>query len=145
MKSSNKTIKPYLFNKKKVNITYLFVALFLIIGGVLIFENTISFVSYAETKSINDFENQSKPSDDNGVLFEYYQNENGSWNVGGHNYKYRLELNGKMPNAAVETTFIVLSNDDNLTFDEAYKSILSSQSKDQLSTKRAFMVEMKNQ
>ena len=48
----------------------------------------------------------------------------------GKNYKYKLELSGVMPNAQKETTLIILTNDNTLTFDDVSKSLYSSNSKD---------------
>ena len=48
----------------------------------------------------------------------------------GNNYKYKLELSGKIPNSKKETTLIILTNDNTLTFDDVSKSLYSSNSKD---------------
>ena len=48
----------------------------------------------------------------------------------GNEYKYKLELTGTIPNASKESKYIVLTNDNTLTFDEVAKSIYSSDSKD---------------
>lgn len=48
----------------------------------------------------------------------------------GKSYKYKLELSGITPNAEKETTLIILTNDNTLTFDDVYKSLYSSNSKD---------------
>lgn len=48
----------------------------------------------------------------------------------GNEYKYKLELSGTMTNASKETKYIILTNDNTLTFDKVVKSIYSSNSKD---------------
>ncbi len=48
----------------------------------------------------------------------------------GATYRYRLELTGKFPNSDVETTFVVLTNRKDLTFDMVVKSMVSSNSED---------------
>ncbi|WP_156625748.1 hypothetical protein [Clostridium tertium] len=50
----------------------------------------------------------------------------------GNIYKYKLTVTGTMPNAKAESTFVILSNDDTLTFDEVAKSFYSSNSNDHL-------------
>ena len=45
-------------------------------------------------------------------------------------YKYRLELTGRHPNAAKDSTFIVLTNNPNLTFEELSQSMFSSNNAD---------------
>lgn len=48
----------------------------------------------------------------------------------GNNYKYKLELSGKMPNSKKETTLIILTNDNTLTFADVSKSLYSNNSND---------------
>lgn len=50
----------------------------------------------------------------------------------GNTYKYKLTLTGTMPNAKTESKFVILSNDNNLTFDDVAKSLYSSNSNDSL-------------
>ena len=38
-----------------------------------------------------------------------------------HVYKYRLEISGRMPNAAKDSTFVYLSNTEEISFEQAYK------------------------
>ncbi|BBI33415.1 hypothetical protein [Cohnella abietis] len=49
----------------------------------------------------------------------------------GNEYKYKLELTGTLPNASKESKYIILANDNTLTFEKVAKSIYSSNSKDQ--------------
>lgn len=53
-------------------------------------------------------------------------------NNSNESYKYKLKLNGRMPNAEVDSTFTVLTNDKNLTFETLVKSITSYNSEDSL-------------
>ncbi|MEK5027598.1 hypothetical protein [Paenibacillus sp. FSL M7-1046] len=48
----------------------------------------------------------------------------------GKEYTYSLELSGTMPNAEKSSKWVIYTNDADLTFDEAAKSILSSNSND---------------
>ena len=50
----------------------------------------------------------------------------------GTEYKYRFELTGRLPNAAKDSSYIVLTNNPNLTFEEVTKSLFSSDSADAL-------------
>lgn len=45
-------------------------------------------------------------------------------------YRYRLTLTGRMPNAAQDSTFVVLTDRKDLTFEEVSKSLYSSNSND---------------
>ena len=57
-----------------------------------------------------------------GNVKTYFRNTNGNWQVDGRNYKYRHVLTGRIPNAAQDTTFVYLSNLENITFEQAYKA-----------------------
>ena len=43
----------------------------------------------------------------------------GGWTARGHTYKYRLELTGRLGSAARDTTYLVLSNTEDITFRQA--------------------------
>ena len=46
----------------------------------------------------------------------------GTWMCDDHLYKYRLEITGRMPNAVVDSSFVYLSNIEEITFDQTYKA-----------------------
>lgn len=52
----------------------------------------------------------------------HYYNTNKEWCADGYTYKYRLEITGRMNNAAKSTTYIVLSNTENITFEQTWKA-----------------------
>lgn len=52
----------------------------------------------------------------------HYENLDGEWVSEGYTYKYRLEITGRMNQAAKNTTFIVLSNTKDITFDQTWKA-----------------------
>ena len=69
------------------------------------------------------------------------QMEDGLWVWNGLGYDYRLEITGRMKNAAKNTTFIVLSNRKNITFDEVWPaSGFSSNSEDYFKQEEAVIV-----
>ena len=75
-------------------------------------------------------------------LKTYYEMNNGTWECEGHAYKYRLEITGYMHNAAAESTFVYLSNIENISFEQAYKAAgLSSNMEDYFSVEDAILVE----
>ena len=41
-----------------------------------------------------------------GNMKTYYKMDDGTWQVDGHTYQYRLEIKGRMHNAAVDSTFV---------------------------------------
>ena len=77
-----------------------------------------------------------------GNVKTYFRNTNGTWQVDGRNYKYRLVITGRMPNATVDTTFVYLSNLETITFEQAYLAAgASSNSEDYFSAEEAVLVE----
>ena len=78
-----------------------------------------------------------------GNMKTYYEMTDGTWMCDDYSYKYRLEINGRMPNAAVDSSFVYLSNIEEITFDQAYMAAgVSSDSNDYFSPEEAVLVEM---
>lgn len=75
------------------------------------------------------------------TLTPYYEMSDGTWKTENYTYQYRLEITGKMNNAAKETTFVYLSNIKDITFEEAWKaSGLSSNMNDYFKEEDAKLV-----
>lgn len=73
----------------------------------------------------------------------HYEMSDGTWKVKEHpyTYKYRLELTGRLHNAVKNSTYIILSNRNDITFEQAWKaSGLSSNTEDYFDTKDAIIV-----
>lgn len=77
-----------------------------------------------------------------GKLYDYEQNEDGTWSANGATYNNKVILTGTMPNAAKESTYVVLTNDTGITFEDVTTSIFTSDSNKQLDKKVACVVEM---
>ena len=81
---------------------------------------------------------------DNGLIFttvKHYQLSDGTWKTDNFNYKYKLSLTGRLNNAAKDSTYEVLSNSDDITFDMAWKaSGLSSNTADYFNEEDAIIV-----
>ena len=58
------------------------------------------------------------------TMVPYYEMSDGTWQIeDGHSYKYRLEVSGSRMNAAEsDSTFIYLSNQESIPFDQAWKA-----------------------
>ena len=81
-----------------------------------------------------------------GILNTYTENEDGTWQVNGLTYKYKLEIKGTIPKAVASTTFVYLSNIENITFEQAWKAAgFSSNTADYFSPDEAVLVEMKTE
>ena len=78
-------------------------------------------------------------------LKTYYRLKNGKWmSDTGVLYQYRLEITGRMPNAAVDTTFVYLSNLESIPFEQAWKAAgLSSNTDDYFEMGEAVLVELR--
>lgn len=76
---------------------------------------------------------------------DYYQLDDDSWACGnGIKYKYKLEISGRMPNAACDSTFVYLSNIKEISFEQAWKAAgLSSNSEDYFDVEDAVLVEVR--
>ena len=73
----------------------------------------------------------------------YQELSDGTWQCEGHTYTKRLEISGRMPNAAVDSTFVYLTNLEDITFEQAWKAAgLSSSTDDYFSPEDAVLVEM---
>ena len=82
----------------------------------------------------------------NGGLRTYYKNADGTWQWNDHTYQYRLEITGRMPNAAVDSTFVYLSNLKSISFARAWRAAgLSSSMEDYFSPEEAVLVEWINE
>ena len=80
----------------------------------------------------------------NGNMKTYYEMNDGTWMCDDYTYKYRLEISGRMPNAAVDSTFVYLSNIEEIPFERAYMAAgVSSITEDYFQPEDAVLVEMK--
>ena len=81
-----------------------------------------------------------------GNLKTYYKNADGTWQIYGRAYRYRLEITGRMPNAVVDSTFVYLSNLKSISFARAWRAAgLSSSMEDYFSPEEAVLVEWINE
>lgn len=79
-----------------------------------------------------------------GNIKTYLEMTDGTWMCDGYAYRYRLEIKGRMPNAAADSTFVYLSNIGEISFEQAYMAAgLSSDLEDYFFPGEAVLVEMK--
>lgn len=75
---------------------------------------------------------------------KYYEMSDGTWRTDTHTYQYRLEITGRMNGAAKDSTFVFLSNIEDITFEQAWKaSGLSSNMADYFEEEEAKLVAVK--
>ena len=79
----------------------------------------------------------------NGPFRIYQEMSDGTWQCEGYTYAKKLVITGRMPNAAVDSTFVYLTNLEDITFTQAYLAAgVSSSSDDYFSPEDAVLVEM---
>ncbi len=72
-----------------------------------------------------------------------YTEKDGVYLLDNREYKYKIELTGRTPNAVKDATFVVLTNNEEVTFDEVSWSILSSSSNDFLNPDETVIIDIK--
>ncbi len=78
------------------------------------------------------------------TLVKYYEMSDGTWRTDDHIYQYKLEITGRMNNAVKDSTFVYLSNKEDITFEQTWKaSGLSSNMEDYFKAEDAIFVAMK--
>ena len=78
-----------------------------------------------------------------GSFRTYQEMSDGTWQCEGYTYAKKLTISGRMPNAAADSTFVYLTNLDDITFDQAYLAAgVSSSTDDYFSPEDAVLVEM---
>lgn len=52
----------------------------------------------------------------------YYEMSDGTWKTDEYSYQYCLEVSGRLSGAALDTTYLILSNRQDITFEQAWKA-----------------------
>ena len=73
------------------------------------------------------------------VLIPYEELSDGSWRAQGIVYPFRLELTGRLPHAACDSTYVLLSQNEDISFEQAWKAGgLSSDLRDYFDAEASF-------
>ena len=107
-------------------------------------DDVIPFFSQYDLSTLDSTETSETDESRLGIReFRIKNNEDGTWELNGITYKYRLEITGRMPNASADITFVYLSNLETITFDQAWKSSgYSSNTADYFTAEDAVLVEV---
>ena len=101
----------------------------------------------AETAIVNTFEQtpaELVEETEDIILTNYYEMSDGTWKTDDHTYQYKLVITGRLNNAVKDTTYTILSNVEDITFEQAWKaSGLSSNSDDYFEIEDAVFVAIK--
>ena len=74
----------------------------------------------------------------------YYEMSDGTFKTDEYTYKHKLIITGRMDNATCDSTYTILSNTDNISFEQAWKaSGLSSNMDDYFQPENAVFVATK--
>lgn len=92
------------------------------------FENSEKWVRF-ETKEpsvikvyeVTDQESEFE-SEEPVTMVRYYEMSDGTWKTDDHTYRYRLEITGRTGAAVKDTTFVFLSNIEDISFEQAWKA-----------------------
>ena len=96
-----------------------------------------------KTYEVTDSEDATE-TDELVIFVTHYEMSDGTWKTENYTYKYRLEKTGRVHNAASDTTFVFLSNIENITFEQMWKAAgLSSNRNDYFDADVARFVGMK--
>lgn len=78
------------------------------------------------------------------TMVRYYEMSDGTWKTDDYSYRYKLEISGRMGGAVKDSTFVFLSNTEDITFEQAWKaSGFSSNMDDYFDAAEAKLVAMK--
>ena len=126
--------------KKIVAVILLSVMLFSLIGC------SQKEVSVIKTYDVTDSELTEECFENNELvtIVKYYEMSDGTWKTDDYTYQYRVEVTGRMNNAAKDSMFVFLSNTKDITFDQAWKaSGLSSNTDDYFKEEETKLVAVK--
>lgn len=74
----------------------------------------------------------------------YYEMSDGTWKTDEHTYQYKLTITGRLNNAVKDITYTILSNTEDISFEQAWRaSGLSSNQDDYFKTEDAVFVATK--
>lgn len=97
----------------------------------------VSTIEATPEEKVQEYINDSKEV----IAITHYEMSDGTWKTGEHTYKYKLKITGRSHNAVCDTTYIILSNIEDITFEQAWKaSGLSGNSKDYFNVEDAVFV-----
>ncbi len=82
-------------------------------------------------------------SEQDGIVYTYYELNDKTWKCEDKIYQYRLELEGSLHNARKDSYYVVLTDNDKLSFEDVSKSLLSSFFDDSQVMKDSVIVEIK--
>lgn len=85
-----------------------------------------------------------KATHDGNLGRSYVEMTDGTWRCDGRSYAYRLEIRGRLSNAACDSVYVYLSNRRDITFEQAWKAGgLSSNPADYFPPEQAVLVEFR--
>lgn len=128
--------------RKKVILTFMLLCVLALIGCSQ--KKAEPYVVNTFDKTPVEHDEESYENDEYIIMVKYYEMSDGTWKTDDYTYKYRLEISGRMGGAVKDSTFVFLSNTEDITFEQAWKaSGFSSDTRDYFDEKDAKLVAMK--
>lgn len=94
-----------------------------------------------EVSVVETFEADQDTENERRILTTYYEMSDGSWKTNEYTYQHKLDISGKLNNSEKNTIYTVLSNKEDITFEEVWKaSGLSSNTADYFKPEDAVIV-----
>lgn len=117
------------------------IAVLLMIAGCA--ANTPTVRRNYEQTPLDEIESRTKDGKEV-ILIPYEELSDGSWRAQGIVYPFRLELTGRLPHAACDSTYVLLSQNEGISFEQAWKAGgLSSDSRDYFDAEDAVIVSVR--
>ena len=116
----------------------LMLAVLLILAGCA--ANTPTVIRSYEQTPLDEIASRTKDGEEV-ILLPYEELSDGTWQAQGIVYPFRLELTGRLPGAARDSSYTLLSQSEDISFEQAWKaSGLSSNSEDYFDEEYAIFV-----
>ncbi|MBR3636217.1 MAG: immunogenic protein [Lachnospiraceae bacterium] len=128
---------------KKINIYVMITLVLLSLAGC---KNNVNADSIVNTYEVTDeaVVEEYFEQDKLVTMVKYYEMGDGTFKTDSNSYKYRLEISGHLNGAAKDSTYVYLSNIEDISFEQAWKAAgLSSNMDDYFDPKDAVLVALK--
>lgn len=136
------TEQRYLKMRKKLLLTLVFLCMAGSIGCSQ--KKAEPYVVNTFNKASGELDEKSNVNDAFAIMVTHYEMSDGTWKTDNYTYQYRLEISGRMNGAAKDSTYVFLSNTEDITFEQAWKaSGLSSDMDDYFDEEEAKLVAIK--
>ena len=116
----------------------------LLLGAFVCLRNAEATIENTFEKTSSELMEESLEGNNEFVLETYYEMSDGTWKTDNETYQYKLVITGRLHGAVKGATYTILSNTEDITFEQAWKaSGLSSNTNDYFKSEEAAFVAIK--